>query len=163
MTLLVRINRIKVWCATCLALTLFAISCSLLLSTPSLASNQSSREKVSLHLRWHHQFQFAGYYAAIEKGYYAAEGLDVELLEIQRGTGMINPVIDGTADYGVADSSLLVERAYGAPVVLLAQIFQHSPHIFLSLREKSIYTPHDIRGKKAMFDSKAASLNLLFF
>ncbi len=34
-----------------------------------------------LQLKWVHQFQFAGYYAAIEQGYYAEEGLDVELIE----------------------------------------------------------------------------------
>ena len=36
-----------------------------------------SAEPIHLQLRWHHQFQFAGYYAALEKGYYQAAGLDV--------------------------------------------------------------------------------------
>ncbi len=40
-----------------------------------------SRDQVRLQLKWHHQFQFAGYYVAKEKGYFKAENLDVELIE----------------------------------------------------------------------------------
>lgn len=146
----------------CIILVFFAFYLSFF-SGLAFASVLDTTQRVTLHLRWHHQFQFAGYYAAIEKGFYADEGLDVELLEIKRGTGMINPVMDGTADYGVADGSLLAARAKGTPVVLLAQIFQHSPQIFLSLRKTGIYTPYDVRGKKVMSDGSDASLNLLFF
>lgn len=159
---LILIDRKITSTAVCYILLLISC-CSSLFSISAFASNLDTTEKVTLHLRWHHQFQFAGYYAAIEKGFYAEEGLDVALREIKRDTGMIKPVIDGTADYGVADGSLLAARANGVPVVVLAQIFQHSPQVFLSLRETGIYTPHDIRGKKAMFDASNASLNLLFF
>ena len=46
-----------------------------------LSAEKPPLEKVRLQLKWFHQFQFAGYYAAIEQGYYAEEGLDVELIE----------------------------------------------------------------------------------
>ena len=46
-------------------------------------------EKVSVQLNWKHQFQFAGYYAAIEQGYYRDVGLDVTLLEATPG---VDPV-----------------------------------------------------------------------
>ncbi|BHH84873.1 ABC transporter substrate-binding protein [Desulforhopalus sp. 52FAK] len=161
MTYLRVIDKNSRFITVCLILLLF-VCCSSFLSLSAVASGINTTENVTLHLRWKHQFQFAGYYAAIEKGFYEDEGLDVELQTIQRGTGMINPVIDGTADYGVADGSLLAARAQGASVVLLAQIFQHSPQIFLSLRETGIYTPYDIGGKKVMFDASSASLNMLF-
>ncbi len=45
---------------------------------PALAFAQPA-EKVVLQLKWEHEFQFAGYYAALWQGYYAEEGLDVEL------------------------------------------------------------------------------------
>ena len=38
-------------------------------------------EEVRVQLRWTHQFQFAGYYMALERGYYRDAGLDVEIIE----------------------------------------------------------------------------------
>ncbi len=40
-------------------------------------SSASAMEKVTLQLKWVHQFQFAGYYAALQQGYYRDAGLDV--------------------------------------------------------------------------------------
>ncbi|MFZ2313189.1 MAG: ABC transporter substrate-binding protein, partial [Methylobacter sp.] len=50
-------------------------------SLPLLAESDQPVEKVSLQLKWLHAFQFAGYYAAKEKGFYAEENLDVNILE----------------------------------------------------------------------------------
>ncbi len=44
-----------------------------------------ANEKVSLQLSWYHQFQFAGYYMAKEKGFYDEVGLDVEIKEYKLG------------------------------------------------------------------------------
>ena len=52
-------------------------------------------EPVTIQLRWSHQFQFAGYYAALEKGFYAAEGLDVSLREAVPGQDRIAPALEG--------------------------------------------------------------------
>jgi PAS domain S-box-containing protein len=83
-------------------------------------------ERVAVQLKWQHQFQFAGYYAAQEKGYYADAGLEVALLEPRNGVDPVQAVIDGRAQYGVSDSALLLYRRQGAPVVVLASVFQHS-------------------------------------
>jgi len=75
-------------------------------------------ESIDLQLRWHHQFQFAGYYAALEKGYYKNAGLDVI---IHKGTPEkmpVNEVLQGHAQYGVANSELLLERLRGAHLLL---------------------------------------------
>ncbi len=56
--------------AVCLIISFLACY-SFFFFTSAFASAPDTTEKVSLHLRWHHQFQFAGYYAAIEKGFYA--------------------------------------------------------------------------------------------
>ncbi len=63
-------------------------------------------EKVSLQLNWKHQFQFAGYYAAIEQGYFREAGFDVSLRELSDGHDPITAVLNGEADYGVAASEL---------------------------------------------------------
>lgn len=106
-------------------------------------------QKIKLQLKYYHQFQFAGYYAAVHKGFYAAEGLTVELIE--GGTiNSINKVLTGEADYGIAANDLLIERVNNKPIVLLASIFQSSPSIFICLKKSNIHTAHDLINKKIM-------------
>ena len=49
------------------------------LQTQASAQEVAQKDVVDFQLRWHHQFQFAGYYAAVEQGYYRDEGLEVRL------------------------------------------------------------------------------------
>jgi len=112
----------------------------------------SPPEQVSIQLKWFHHFQFAGYYAAVEKGFYAEEGLQVTLKERNPQKDNIQSVLDGDAEYGVADSGLLLARMQGKPVVLLKQIFQQSPLVLLTRKGSGIKTPFDLRGKKIMLD-----------
>lgn len=109
-------------------------------------------ENVTIQLKWLHQFQFAGYYAAVEKGFYAEEGLNVVLRERDPSKGHIQSVLDGDVEYGVADAGLLLERMNGKPVVLLKQIYQHSPLVFLTLKKSGIASPYDLAGKTVMFN-----------
>jgi signal transduction histidine kinase/ABC-type amino acid transport substrate-binding protein/DNA-binding response OmpR family regulator/ABC-type nitrate/sulfonate/bicarbonate transport system substrate-binding protein len=113
---------------------------------------------VRIQLKWFHQFQFAGYYAAIEKGFYEQEGLHVELKERNTQQSHIQSVIDGEAEYGVADAGLLLDRILGKPVVLLKQIFQHSPLVFIALKSSKILSPFDMYGQKVMMDIEGHSI-----
>ena len=83
-------------------------------------------EKVTIQLKWRHQFQFAGYYAAQDQGYYRDAGLDVTLAEAVPGSDPLQNVAGGGAQYGVGNTGLLLARGAGQPVVVLASIFQHS-------------------------------------
>ncbi|MYM81770.1 PAS domain S-box protein [Duganella sp. FT50W] len=83
-------------------------------------------EKVAIQLKWQHQFQFAGFYAAQDQGYYRDAGLDVTLLEAGPGVDPLHSVMRGQAQYGVGNTSLLLARGIGQPVVVLASLFQHS-------------------------------------
>src|SRR5664279_6049615 len=91
----------------------------------------ASAEPIHLQLRWHHQFQFAGYYAALEKGYYQKAGLAVIIDEGTPEKKPVQEVLQGHAQYGVANSELLLERLSGAPLVALAAIYQHSPSVLI--------------------------------
>jgi PAS domain S-box-containing protein len=86
----------------------------------------AAAEKVSIQFKWQHQFQFAGYYAAQDQGYYRDAGLDVTLLESRAGQDPLQNVVTGLAQYGVGDTTLLLARGAGQPVVVLASVFQHS-------------------------------------
>ncbi|MBV5334168.1 ABC transporter substrate-binding protein [bacterium] len=88
-------------------------------------------ERVSLQLRWMHQFQFAGYYAALHQGFYREAGLEVTLKEGGPGVDPVSDVLAGQADFGVSNSSLVIKYLNGNPVLLLGPIFQHSPNILL--------------------------------
>lgn len=106
---------------------------------------------VHLQLPWKHQFQFAGYYAAIEKGYYAKAGLHVVIHE-GTPTAVISSVLNGQAQYGVGHSELLSARLEGSPLKALAAVFQHSPSVLLT--KKNIVTPRDLIGKRVMISNK---------
>ncbi len=131
-------------------------------SAPEARSPDIALEPVTLQLRWFHQFQFAGYYAAIEQGYYRDAGLAVTLIEGDPSLypDPIAPVIDGRAQYGVSGSELLVKRAEGAPVVVLSSIFQHSPLALGVRSDRNISTPQDLVGKQLVMPSTVRTAEL---
>lgn len=135
------------WLIVAVATILGIAACTTAEYGPSLAA-EKQLEPVTLQLKWFHQFQFAGYYAAIEKGFYRDAGLDVTLVE--GGTSLYPdlaaPVASGEAQYGIANSELLLQRAQGSPVVLLASIFQHSPFALGVRADRHIDSPQDLVG-----------------
>ncbi|HEU4952349.1 MAG TPA: ABC transporter substrate-binding protein, partial [Holophagaceae bacterium] len=108
------------------------------------------RGQVVIQLKWYDQFQFAGYYAAEQEGLYRAAGLDVTLRPGGRGLDPVREVLSGRAQFGIGDSDLLLARAKGAPLVVLAAVFQHSPYIILSRSNARLARPSDLVGKRVM-------------
>ncbi|MTW22554.1 diguanylate cyclase [Allochromatium palmeri] len=118
-------------------------------------------ETVSLQLKWSHAFQFAGYYAALEQGYYRDAGLNVRLLEAGPGIDALESVLSGKAQYGVGTSSLLLARAAGQPVVVLAVVFQHSPLVLVARQDLATLGTqgiHDLVGKRVMIEPQSDEL-----
>jgi diguanylate cyclase (GGDEF)-like protein len=134
-----------------------SLLCALLLCLSRFAD----AEPIHLQLRWHHQFQFAGYYAAIEQGYYREAGLDVVIHPGSPGVTPVAEVLTGRAHYGVANSELLLQRLRGQPLVALASIFQHSSSILLSRKERCATTPHDLIGRKVMLMDRQVDADFL--
>ena len=110
-----------------------------------------AQEKITLQLKWFHQFQFAGYYAAKEKGFYKDLGLDVTIKQRDINYNNIEQVINGDAQYGVADSILILYKAKEEPVVIVAPILQHSPSVLISLKSSGINSPYNLDGKEMVF------------
>jgi ABC-type nitrate/sulfonate/bicarbonate transport system substrate-binding protein len=96
------------------------------------APGEQRRERVTLQLKWLHQFQFAGYYAAQAKGFYRDEGLEVTIREGGPDKPPVATVLSGEAQYSIGDSDLITTRINGQPIVALAAIFQHSPYVIMS-------------------------------
>lgn len=138
-----------------LLLVTFALQPALAAPSTALSkTQQAGLEKVTLQLKWLHQFQFAGYYAAQLKGFYAEEGLDVTIRERDMFKNNIRQVIDGEAEYGVSDSVLLLYQARGEPVVIVAPIFQHSPQIVVTLQSSGLDSPYALHNRNIAFYQK---------
>lgn len=105
--------------------------------------------KVTLQLQWVAQSQFAGYYAALDKGFYKDEGLDVTIKE---GAVDIVPqqvLASGQAEFGLAwVPKALVSRQEGAKIVDIGQVFQRSGTLEISWKDSNITKPEDWKGKK---------------
>lgn len=111
---------------------------------------------------WKHQFQFAGYYAALDKGFYRQAGLDVSFHEAKTDEDSIEAVFRGESEFGVGTSDLLLYRAKGWPAVVLGVIFQHSPLALLALKSSGIHNIHQIMGKRVMIEPHSAELFAYF-
>ena len=137
------------------------ISLYIIMFFACISSYAGDKEKIVLQLKWKHQFQFAGYYAAIEKGYYSEAGLDVVLKE-GGGPGIytLNEVINGHADYGIGMADIIIARQKGKPVVLLAAIFQHSPIALFLRKDSNVTSPSDLKGKSIMMKSNNGDLEI---
>ena len=141
-----------------LRLVVLASFLAILLSPSQLAA----AEPLKLQLRWLHQFQFAGYYMALEKGYYRQAGLDVEIL--QGGPHAPKPIdvlLAGEVDFAISNSGLVITRMEGEPVVALAAIMQTSPIVWIVRADSGIYSPHDLAGKRVMLMPHPESTELL--
>jgi signal transduction histidine kinase/CheY-like chemotaxis protein len=127
-------------------------------ATPAMAEDN---EPVVLQLKWMHQFQFAGYYAAKHKGFYKDAGFNVTIRQRDPKTTVIDDVLEGRAQFGVADSSIVLQRLLNKPVVITSTVFQHSPLVLMSLANSGIRNISDLAGKKIMFQRGIDDASLL--
>ena len=110
---------------------------------------QQETAAVTLQLKWVTQAQFAGYYAALEQGYYEEEGLDVT---IKPGGPDIVPeqvVLGGQAEFGLnwLDNTLAT-RDQGGEIVNIAQVFTRSGMTEIAWADGDVDEIADLRGKK---------------
>ncbi len=105
--------------------------------------------KVKLQLQWVPQAQFAGYYAAVDQGYYKDEGLDVEIVEGGADIVPQDVLSAGDVDYAISwVPKVLGSIEKGAKITDVAQIFERSATTQISFKDKGITSPADLKGKK---------------
>jgi NitT/TauT family transport system substrate-binding protein len=113
------------------------------------AATSGTPDKATLQLKWVTQAQFAGYYAALDQGYYSAENLD---LTIRPGGPDIAPeqvVAGNQAEFGINWlANLLSVREQGTPLVNIAQVYTNAGMREISWKESNINSPADLKGKK---------------
>lgn len=129
---------------------IFRILLILLVSSCLYAGSALKEEKVSIQLLWLDQFEFAGFYIAKEKGFYKEAGLDVEIKPFRDGMKISKDVSEGKTTYGIANSSILVDRSKGMPIVAIGAILQSSPRGIAVKKSSNIFTINDLKNKKIM-------------
>ncbi len=126
--------------------TILAAICSTMLI--ALSFNTQAGDKFTLQTKWVTQAQFAGYYVALEKGYYDDEGLDVT---IKSGGPDIAPpqvIAGGGADILIEwMPAALASREKGLNLVNIAQPFKSSGMMLTCRKDSGISSPSDFADK----------------
>jgi signal transduction histidine kinase len=152
------------WLSNPMKPILAVLAAILLCPFPSAAqtSGKDGLDPVALQLKWQHQFQFAGYYAAVEKGFYREAGLAVELRSAEPGQQPMEEVTEGRAEFGVGTTDLLIMQDQGLPVRVLAAIMQHSPLALATLRDGGTTNIHRLASVPVMVEPHSAELLAYF-
>lgn len=107
-------------------------------------------EPIRLILKWDHQYQFSGYYAAQWQGFYAEEGLDVTFIARPQKDGTFltlkDEINEGRADFAVGGPTILQDIEAGNEFVLISSIYQRSPFSFVVLKESPIKNLSDLHS-----------------
>jgi len=118
----------------------------LLIFTLNLYAQET--KKLSIQLLWKHQFEFAGFYMAKEKGFYKKYNIDLKLKEYNFGDNITNDVESQKSTFGIGYPSLILDRSNGSKIVLLNAILQNSPHVLVTLKSSNINSIKDFKNKK---------------
>jgi NitT/TauT family transport system substrate-binding protein len=129
--------------------TRLAIMICLVLATSACTPTASlALTPLTIQLNWTHQAQFAGFYAADQNGYYAAEGLAVTFAQGGPNVNSVDKVLPGSAQFGIAGADvLLVARSKGKAVRAVAIDYRRSPRVYIALAKSGITRPQDFVGK----------------
>lgn len=141
-----------------LRLGLFMVISLTLVGCSSIVQSKAPQTQTSVQLSWIPNAEFSGIYGAIKQGYYADANLEVKVIPggYDEDGNYIDPVqrvLDGQADFGIAAGEVILQsRAAGKPIVAIASIYQRSPVVFISLSEKNILKPEDLKGQRVGID-----------
>jgi len=131
-----------------LALVMSILSMGLIgCSTEKSTKNDVPLQKVTVMLDWFPNTNHSGLYVAKDQGYYAQEGLDVNIVQPSEG-GNPQLVAAGKSDFAISyQEEVTIARSQNIPIVALAAVIQHNTSGFASPVSKNIKTPKDFEGK----------------
>jgi len=98
---------------------------------------------------------------AKEKGFYKDVGLDVDIQEVDPKKSYLDFLNQTPASYAIMDSSGILQRLKGSPIVALGAIYQQSPNVLISLKESNIQDINQLRGKRLMANLEDQDASIL--
>ena len=121
----------------------------LIITALALGGTAAAQDKVSFRLNWYLGGLHVPFYYGKDKGYYAAEGIDLTINEGRGSANTVQVVAAGSDTFGLADSSSVVLTASkGADVKSVMSLLNTTGFSVVSLAEAPIRTPKDLEGKK---------------
>ena len=102
---------------------------------------------MTMQLDWKPNVQFAGILVALDRGFYRDAGIDLTLRPVDLEMKVVDAIVSGTNWIGCSESGVLLgARAHGAPIKAVGTMIQGSPFCLMSLAQKQILKPADLRG-----------------
>jgi NitT/TauT family transport system substrate-binding protein len=138
-----------------------AVLAALALSVSSATAQAPT--KVRFTLDWKLQGIHAWYYWAQDKGYFAAEKLDVTIDQGEGSAATVTRVMSGAYDAGFGDVNAIIQNAATKPSdapVMVYMIYSRAPFVLLTKASSPIHTVKDMAGKKMGSPAGAAALKL---
>jgi NitT/TauT family transport system substrate-binding protein len=122
---------------------------ALILGTTATPVFAQTMEKASLRLKWLTQAQFAGFYVALEKGYYKEEGIDLTINPGGPNLLTENLVATGGDTFGLSGGtdSVFAARDKGLPIVCIGVAHQLTPFVFVAHKDGPVQSVSDFKGK----------------
>lgn len=123
--------------------------CSVLLAACAAPTQPAPNHAITLNLQWITQAQFAGYYVALEKGWYAEEGIDLTIRPGGPDVSPVNSVRLEAAQFGTSLlADIIVANEKEHDLISIAQIQQTNGLLLIAKKESGIKEPRDFKGKK---------------
>jgi len=118
-------------------------------SGPAMSQAGAAKEKVQVRFTWKLKGEYAPLFVALDKGYFAAEGLDVDLAEGQGAQTVLRLLAAGTENIGYGPAVAAAQAvSQGLPVKVAALYQTKAPMGVIAFPEVSLKSPKDLEGKK---------------
>ena len=127
------------------ALLILAVFCTA--AAPRLAA---AADKITFVTDFGYNGRHSYYFVALDKGYYAKQNLDVDIVRGQGSADAVKQVAAGTAQIGFADTAAVILGRGNdqIPTKLVAMVYAKPPHAIFVLKDSGITKPKDLEGRK---------------
>jgi NitT/TauT family transport system substrate-binding protein len=138
-----RKQRLLITCCIAAVMSALASSCN----RDKIVAESSGLIPIHLQADWYPQPEQGGYFTAIAKGYYRAEGLDVTVLPVGAYSSGLQMVATGGAEFGLGSSDqMLVAVSNGLPLVAVDATMQHDPQAVMVHKDSPVHDFADLEG-----------------